>query len=401
MPELHWRKWIRPRRGLLRNPKVRGIYWMVFDTIASSPDQDVREHMAEVIGAVNDEFRLVTDTIGPAEAFSHDIDVAVLSAWGENYAWRPWGNRVLWHLTDLPVRVHFLAFAEVAARGLPDGTDVLFLYGMPDTAWSGGHFWADGKVATAVRKHVRAGGGLVALQAPSATGDRWAIADLLGVEPMPDDAPSAPRIDPAELAETADEGEKLRESGGGFLLSVSGRAHWLTQGVPPQVPKAVDTVLVSCSSAESILLAAHVARDGARAPGMLAREADAGRVVYVCGNSPDYAFSRLLRNAIFWSCRRETDARRLDVSGGTELFSYAYPAKQLLVVHNGNPEQVEATVRCDPSILGQQADTPLRVRDIVLGSTTDVTGRQLGEGVALPVAPHAIGLWHIAPPAPE
>ena len=401
MPELHWRKWIRPRRGLLRNPNVRGIYWMVFDTVASSPDDDIREHMAEVIAAVNDEFRLVTDTIGPAEAFSHDLDVVVLSAWGANYAWRPWGNRVLWHLTDLPVRVHFLAFADVAAHGLPAGTDVVFLYGMPNTAWSGGRFWNDGRVAAAVREHVRGGGGLVALQAPSAVGEHWAIADLLGVGPASNDSPALLRIDPAEFADSADEGEELREGGGGFLLSDSGREHWLARDVPHQVPNAIDTVAVARSPADSVLLAAHVAPDGKKAPGVLARETGKGRVVYLCGNSPDYAFTRLLRNAIFWSCRREADAAKLDVSGATELFSYAYPTRALLAVHNGNALHVDATVRCDPRVLGLAHSAPLRLRDVVLGGTVDVTAGQLGEGVTLPVAPYAVGLWHVGPAAPE
>ncbi|MBT4823285.1 MAG: hypothetical protein HON70_46715, partial [Lentisphaerae bacterium] len=181
MPAKHWQKWHRPRRGLLRKPNVRGIYWMVFDNIARSPDVDVREDMTETITAINDEFRLLTEDIGDTEAFSHDLDVLVLSVWGDNYAWRPWGNRVLWHLTDLPVRVRFDSYLKVADKGIPEGTDVVFLYGLPNTAWSGGRHWAGGQVAATLEAYVHRGGGLVALQAPGVVGTDWGLSSLLGV----------------------------------------------------------------------------------------------------------------------------------------------------------------------------------------------------------------------------
>lgn len=395
MPARHWQKWRRPRRGLLRNPKVQGIYWMVFDHIASSPDADVRENLVEVLAAINDEFRLLNVDIGKVDAFTHDLDVVVLSVWGDNYAWRPWGNRVLWHLTDLPVRVRFESFLNVAKRGLPEGTDVVFLYGLPNTAWSGGRYWEDGKVATALRKLVSGGGGLVALQAPAAVGDKWLISDLLGVEPAGAIGPAPIRINPSELADVAEEGEELPPGSEGLRFTRSGAEHWLARGLPALIPGLRDTVPVRVSAKDAVLLAARVgAKDKDRTPGAVARELDRGRVVYACGNSSDDTFGRFLRNAIFWSAHREADATRLDVSP-IGLFAYAYPSKRLIAIHNSHAESVEAVLRCDPAILGLRRAGPLTLRDAILGAEIRATGTNLAQGVTLAVPPNAVGLWRV------
>jgi len=395
MPERHWQKWHRPRRGLLRNPKVQGFYWMVFDHIASSPDDDVRENLVETLAAVSDEFRLLNVDIGKAEAFSHDLDVVVLSVWGDNYAWRPWGNRVLWHLTDLPVRVHFESFMAVGQRGLPVGTDVVFLYGLPNTAWSGGRYWQDGQVAAALRKFVRGGGGLVALQAPSAVADRWAISDLLGVEPAGSIGPAPIRINPSELADVAEEGDELPPGSEGLRLTKTGGRHWISNELPSLIAGLRNTVPVRVAAKDAVLIAARVgAEKEVRMPGAIARELGRGRVVYACGNSPDDAFGRFLRNAIFWAAHRESDAGRLDTDQ-IGLFAYAYPSKRLLAIHNSHARPVEAVLRCDPAIFGVQSDRGLTLREVVLGTKRRATGADLAGGVKLAVPPNAVGLWRV------
>jgi len=395
MPARHWQKWHRPRRGLLRNPKVQGIYWMVFDHIASSPDADVRENLVEVLASINDEFRLLNVDIGKVDAFTHDLDVIVLSVWGDNYAWRPWGNRVLWHLTDLPVRVRFESFLSVAEGGLPEETDVVFLYGRPNTAWSGGRYWADGKVSTALRTFVREGGGLVALQAPSALDGKWIISDLLGVEPAGAIGPAPIRVNPSELADVAEEGEELPPGSEGLRLTKAGAQHWLARSLPTLIPGLRDTAPVRVIAEDAALLATRVgAKDREGTPGAVARSLDRGRVVYACGNSSDDTFGRFLRHAVFWSAHREADADRLDVSP-IGLFAYAYPSKRLIAVHNSHAESVEAVLRCDPAIFGRQPTRPVVLRDVVLGTEIQTTGAALADGVKVVPPPNGVGLWRV------
>lgn len=395
MPARHWQKWRRARRGLLRSPKVQGIYWMVFDNIASSPDADVRENMSEILAAINDEFRLLTVDIGDIEAFSHDIDVLVLSAWGDNYAWRPWGNRVLWHLTDLPVRVRFDSYLRVAREGVPETTDVVFLYGLPDTAWSGGDYWADGEVSAALATFVRAGGGLVALQAPGVVEDQWMISDVLGVEVAGNVGPAPIRINPSELADVADEGEELPPGQEGLRLTQAGAGHWLTRDIPRLIPGLRDTVPVRVTATNAVLVAARVgSEDRARTPGVVAREVQNGRVVYCCGNSSDDSFGRFIRNAIFWSAHAEDETDRLAVDR-TGLFVYAYPTKRLLAVHNSYPEAVTTQLRCDPKILGLSAGQLCVLRDVVTGVEQQVAGVELVRGTQVTVPPNAVGLWRV------
>jgi len=389
-----WCKWRDARRALLRQPKVRGLYWMVFDLVAQAPDDDVREDVVETLSGIDDEFRLLTVDIGNVEAFSHDLDVTVLSAWGDNYAWRPWGSPELWHLTHLPVKVRFDSFANVAERGLPGGTDVVFLYGLPGTAWSGGRWWADGKVAAALKEHVKRGGGLTALQAPSALDDAWALSDLLGVRPAGAGAAAPVTINPSELADTADEGVELPPGQEALRLTRAGRDHWLANRVPSGIPGLRDIAPVALEASDATLIAGRVDRKGAVTPGVIARQVGAGRVVYVCGHSVDPGFARLLRNALFWTAGREADASRLDVDGPGALV-YAYPAKRLLAMHNGSAEAIRPTVRCDADIFGLGSASALRLVDVVEGQATEATPAALRQGLTLPAPPNAVSLWRI------
>lgn len=396
-PARHWQKWLAPRQALLRKPKVQGLYWMVFDTVANAPEACVRDDLVETLAAVSDEFRLTNQMVGGATAFAHNINVVVLSAWGSNYAWRPWGSRVLWHLADLPLEVSFESFQNVAAAGLPEACDVLFLYGMPDTAWSGGHFWADGRVAAAVRQHVQRGGGLVALQAPSAWDGDLVLHDLLGVRLAGEQDKATVRIDSAELADTADDGEQLPKGEQELCVTKSGQDHWIAAKGASRIAGLHDVSSVKLEADDATLLAVHRDSAGTLGVGAVARRVGRGRVVYVAGISVQQAFSRLLRNALFWAAAEEQNAGRLEIAAAQEGLSVqAYPDRRILAVDNTSAGAVQAAVRCDPALFTLTDTSEIRLADAVSGCEVCISGTALRtRGAELPAAPHSVTFWHV------
>ncbi|HUS80782.1 MAG TPA: lacto-N-biose phosphorylase central domain-containing protein, partial [Armatimonadota bacterium] len=360
-------KWDRCRRGLLMAPPS-GIYWMPMPSVTMQPDEAVREGGAEAIAAISDDFRLIGRHLAGQRAWEGGLNLYVVHSWGKQYSWRPWGSPVLWHLTDLPVRVRFISFRDVIAGGVPDDADCLLLYGLPDTAWSGGYVWEDPKLAEAITGFVQAGGGLVALQAPSQVEDpdpRWALANLLGVT-----GEGAVGQAPAEVAISGDEWvdtEALaaaREQEGTSLVAAAGLT-WPGPPAPTSVPRMTATVGVKVTAADATVAYALQAGEGRWTPGVVLRQAGEGRCAYLCGYSPDYAFSRLLRSAMFWAAQAEERAAWLDVTGGDNLFAYAYPQARMIALLSGADQPVQATVRCSPQVLGPDVAGASPVVDVV------------------------------------
>jgi len=197
------------------------------------------------------------------------------------------------------------------------------------------------------------------------------------------------------LADVADEGEDLPPGQEGLRQTRAGATHWLGQGLPSVLPGLRDSVPVRVVAVDVVTLAARVGSDDyGRTPGAVAREAGAGRVVYCCGYSSDDAFSRLIRNAIFWAANAESEADRLAVDRNG-LFVYAYPSKSLLAVHNGHPEAVTTRLQCDLAIFGIPAGKPCVLRDVVTGVEHRVSGPELARGTEVTVPPNAVGLWRV------
>ncbi len=371
------RRWRSVRPALLRKPVVRGLYWMVFDNVAFSPAAAVRTDMIETLTNISDEFRLIAATLGGARPYRHDLTVTILRSWGTNYAWRPWGSPVLRPFTALPVQVRFASFQEVGERGVPAGTDVIYLYGLPNTAWSGGSWWADGRVAGALERFVRKGGGLIAAQAPSATGKRqWALSALLGVEPVPGPWGAVPA--------------------GASLAPPGGRRHWLVRDVDPRTPQPVSAgEVVRVRVVASGVAPEAIWRDAENRewPGLVARDVGRGRTLYACVPLQ----SALLERALLWAGKREQDAERLGATP-TGVRVFAYPGRKALAVDNGvgpSPRAVRSVVRCDPGIFGfRDADTVI-LNDVIRGQPRALTGERMRHGFPMDLPPGAFVLFEV------
>jgi hypothetical protein len=394
-PDRWLNQWARSRRGLLMRP-AEGIYWMPFPGVVAGRDAGVREDVVETLAEIGDEFRLIGDRLAGSSAFTNDLDVYVAHSWGSVYSWRPWGSPILTHLTDLPVRVHFISFAEIEAKGIPADADALMLYGMPNTAWSGGRWWASGKVAAAVTDFVRKGGGLLALQAPShldTPQPHWALGDVLGVRAEGPSQRQTTQTDLSQLADTGAEAEKGTQGRAGVRLRLlkAAEGHWMTGGIA-EIAGLQETVRVTALPGAKVLCAAS-GGEGA-VPGVVLSEPGKGRVVYLSGWSAEYAFSRLMRRAVFWVARREADCDRLDISGGEDLYVYAFPNERVLVLANNAAAPAKATVRCDPSIFG--AKGTLRLVDAATGQTAwEGDAEKLRPGILVETIPRCARLLQL------
>lgn len=387
-PEVFARRWDRARRGLLMQPP-EGLYWMPMPNVTDLSHEAVREAMVEQLAQISDEFRLIARELGRVRGWEGAANVYVVHSWGRQYSWRPWADRVLWHLTDLPVRVRFISFREVIDAGVPDDAHCLFLYGLPGSAWSGGYIWEDERLTAAVEGFVRGGGGLVAVQAPSALEDGWALSGLLGVDGAGSEAMASSRIAVSD-DEWIDPGavKTAREGDGPALVKV---AEGVMEGAAV-IPGMQETVRAGAVT-DDVTVAWGLVDGEQVAPGVTLREVGEGRAAWLAGCSPEYRFSRLLRSIILWASRREEQAGRLDVSGGEELFAWAYPEAGMIALLSTADEPADASVTCDPAIIGAEADAT--VTDVVTGETLG-SAAELSEGLPVRALPHCTRLLRAA-----
>jgi hypothetical protein len=382
------RKWERCRRGLLMQP-AEGLYWMPMPNAAELSDEDLREDLAETLAQIDDEFRLIAGELGRVRAWEGALNLYVVHSWGRQYSWRPWNDPVLRHLTDLPVRVRFISFREVLERDVPPDADCLFLYGLPGTAWSGGYVWEDERLAHMMKEFVLDGGGLVALQGPSAMDDGWALAHTLGVDGTGAVGEEVAGSDfSGDIAVPEESLTAAREAGGASLARVR---EIPGLEIPPTLPGLAETAGATPVHPETEVVCALV--QGERtAPGMTVREFGDGRAVWISGWSGQYAFSRLVRSAIFWAAHKEAEAARLDVTGGDGLFVWAYPEADTIALLSMSDEPIEATVRCDPAILG--VGKGAAVTDVVTEETLG-TAAELADGLTVSAVPNCVRLLRV------
>ena len=381
-------KWGRCRRGLLMQP-AEGLYWMPMPAATGLSDEAIREDVVETLAQIDDEFRLIAGQLGRERAWEGALNVYVVHSWGTQYSWRPWNDQVLRHLTDLPVRVRFISFRDVIDRGVPADADCLFLYGMPGTAWSGGYIWQDASLAQCIEQFVRDGGGLVGLQAPSALDDGWALASVFGVDGTGAVGEAAAGADySGDVAIPEEALAAAREAGGASLARVADVPGLETA---PTIA-GMGEVAGARPIADDVTIAAMLVDGDQTAPGMTVREVGEGRAVWITGRSPQYAFSRLVRSAIYWAAQKEAQADRLDVSGGEGLFVWAYPGADMIALLSTSNDSAEATVRCAPAILGVTGDA--RVTDVVTGEALG-SAADLADGITLTAVPNCVRLLRV------
>jgi len=184
--------WVTARRAILRKPIDRIGYGGYLKLALDFPE------FIDYVESVCDEFRTLYDNVHGTTPYCVKT-VAVLNCWGKM---RAWGNHMVHHalyykqnysyagiieaLSGAPFDVKFISFEDIKKdASILDNIDVILNIGDADTAYTGGEWWLDTEINTAIKKFVYDGGGFIGVGEPTghqANGRYIQMANILGVE---------------------------------------------------------------------------------------------------------------------------------------------------------------------------------------------------------------------------
>lgn len=184
--------WVTVRRAILRKPIDRIGYGGYLKLALKFPE------FINYVESVCDEFRELYDNIRGTTPYCVKT-VAVLNCWGKM---RAWGCHMVHHalyqkqnysyagiieaLSGAPFDVRFISFDDILQNPkILEDIDVIINVGDGDTAHTGGEYWENPTIISAIRKFVYEGGGFIGVGEPSGhqySGHYFQLAKLLGVE---------------------------------------------------------------------------------------------------------------------------------------------------------------------------------------------------------------------------
>lgn len=185
--------WVTARRAILRSPLDRIGYGGYLKLALQFPD------FVDYITHVCDEFRELYEHVHGAKPYCMPFKVTILNAWGKV---RSWGTHMvahaLWYkeiysyagileaLSGMPFDVQFISFDDILENpAILEDAGVIINAGDAYTAYSGGAYWADERIITAIRRFVYHGGGFIGVGEPSAyqqNGHFFQLYDVLGID---------------------------------------------------------------------------------------------------------------------------------------------------------------------------------------------------------------------------
>ncbi|MFV0238656.1 MAG: 1,3-beta-galactosyl-N-acetylhexosamine phosphorylase [Lacrimispora sphenoides] len=333
--------WVTARRAILRKPVDRIGYGGYLKLALEFPD------FIQYIEEVCNEFRLLYENVGGQSPYSH-FKVGVLNSWGKI---RSWGTHMVAHAIDykqtysyagvlealsgMPFDVEFLSFEDVIAD--PDvlkKCKVVINVGDAYTAPSGGTYWTNPKVTSAVKAFVAQGGGLIGVGEPSACeyqGRYFTLANVLGVN--------------KEVGFSMSTDKYNWEEHSHFITEDSSEAIDFGEGMKN---------IYALSDAEILK------KDGEDVQ-MAVNQFGDGRSVYISGIPYSFENSRMLYRAIFWAAGMEQEMKKWYSSNYHVEVNY-YPATGKYCIVNNTYEPQE-TVIYDGN--GQACSMQLKANDIL------------------------------------
>ena len=183
--------WVTARRAILRKPIDRIGYGGYLKLALDFPE------FVDYVESVCNEFRELYENIKGTTPYCVKR-VAVLNCWGKM---RAWGCHMVHHalyykqnysyagviemLSGAPFDVKFISFEDIKNDpALLDSLDVIINVGDADTAHTGGIWWEDPEISSAIRRFVWNGGGFIGVGEPSGhpyQGHILQLASVLGV----------------------------------------------------------------------------------------------------------------------------------------------------------------------------------------------------------------------------
>ena len=316
--------WLTARRAILRKPIDRIGYGGYLKLACQFPE------FLDYVESVCNEFRQLYQNIQGGRPVCLKR-VAVLNCWGKA---RSWGCHMVHHalyqkenysyagvieaLSGAPFDVSFISFEDIGKQpDLLNRLDVLICVGDGDTAHTGGRWWENAQVASAIRGFVLQGGGFIGVGEPSGhqyQGRYFQLASVLGVE--------------KETGFTLGYGKfNQQEHPDHFLLEDASEPVNFGEGKKGVYALEGTQVLIK--------------RDGDVQ--LSVNDAGKGRAVYVSGLPYSPQNARLMHRAVMWASHAEEELRRW-FSENPAVDVHAYEGSRKYCVVNNSAETQSTTV---------------------------------------------------------
>lgn len=312
--------WVTARRAILRKPIDRIGYGGYLKLALQFPE------FVDYVESVCNEFRELYENIKGTTPYCVKR-VAVLNCWGKM---RAWGCHMVHHalyykqnysyagviemLSGAPFDVKFISFEDIKNDpALLENLDVIINVGDADTAHTGGIWWEDPEISSAIRKFVWNGGGFIGVGEPSGhpyQGHILQLASVLGVE---EENGFTLNYDKYNWEEHPDH----------FILQDADRPIDFGEGKKNIYALEGTEVLVQRN--KEVQMAAH--------------DFGKGRAVYISGVPYSFANSRTLYRAILWSAHSEEELHTWFSSNyNVEVHAYVKNGKYCVVNNTYEPQ---------------------------------------------------------------
>ena len=312
--------WVTARRAILRKPIDRIGYGGYLKLALQFPE------FVDYVESVCNEFRELYENIKGTTPYCVKR-VAVLNCWGKM---RAWGCHMVHHalyykqnysyagviemLSGAPFDVKFISFEDIENDPhLLDSLDVIINVGDADTAHTGGIWWEDPEISSAIRKFVWNGGGFIGVGEPSGhpyQGHILQLASVLGVE---EENGFTLNYDKYNWEEHPDH----------FILQDADRP--IDFGEGKRNIYALEGTEVLVQRNKEVQMAAH--------------DFGKGRAVYISGVPYSFANSRTLYRAILWSAHSEEELHTWFSSNyNVEVHAYVKNGKYCVVNNTYEPQ---------------------------------------------------------------
>ena len=312
--------WVTARRAILRKPIDRIGYGGYLKLALQFPE------FVDYVESVCSEFRELYENIKGTTPYCVKR-VAVLNCWGKM---RAWGCHMVHHalyykqnysysgviemLSGAPFDVKFISFEDIKKDpALLDSLDVIINVGDADTAHTGGIWWEDPEISSAIRKFVWNGGGLIGVGEPSGhayQGHILQLASVLGVE---EENGFTLNYDKYNWDEQPD--------------------HFILQDADQPIDFGEGKKNIYALEGTEVLVQRN------REVQMAAHDFGKGRAVYISGVPYSFANSRTLYRAILWSAHSEEELHTWFSSNyNVEVHAYVKNGKYCVVNNTYEPQ---------------------------------------------------------------
>lgn len=312
--------WVTARRAILRKPVDRIGYGGYLKLALEFPD------FVDYVEDVCEEFRTLYENIKGTVPYCVK-KVAVLNCWGKM---RAWGCHMVHHalyykqnysyagvieaLAGAPFDVKFISFQDIKENPeILSDIDVILNIGDADTAHTGGEWWCDPEIASAIKKFVYNGGGIIGVGEPSGhqeNGRFIQLANVFGVE--------------EERGFTLGYDKYNWENHKHFIMEDSGEE--INFGEGKKNIFAMEGTQVLVQREKEVQLAVN--------------EFGKGRAVYISGLPYSFENSRMLYRSILWSTHDEENIHKWFSSNyNVEVHAYIKNGKYCVVNNTYEPQE--------------------------------------------------------------